>query len=123
MPDPNSNEITSIRQVVENADWVTNWVTALVVSGGLSLLIGTVKDKLTFTAIATSFITATFMTAAGYPVLVSYGYGGLVSTMVLAVMTGAGGIVILLTFVTVIRKFIQTDAKRMAERALGNMEK
>lgn len=121
MPDPNQGGIISVRQIVENADYVANWITGLVISGGLSLLVATIKDKLTFIAICTAFFTSTFLFGITYPSLIAYGYSGLISMTLWALTCGAGGFALLLLLVSVIRKFIEKDGKRIAERAFGSI--
>lgn len=110
--------IVSIRQILDNYDWLANWFFGLALAGGFSVLVSTIKDKLTFAAIITSFMTAILFNTAGYFIMAVYGYGGLVWTVIWALTCGGGGVVLLLTFVGVIRKFIEKDGKRIMENTL-----
>jgi len=114
--------IHSVKQILDNPDWLTNWLTAMAVAGGFSIAASTVKDKLTFTAIFIAFFVACLLAATLWPIMLTYGYGGLVPTLVLAMVCGLGGLVLLLVLISVIRQLIREDGKRFLRSAIRKSE-
>lgn len=106
----------SLKSIVSNADYLSNWITGVAVAGGFSALIS-FKDKLTGAAIMLSFCASTLMALAGWPVLLRYGYGGLGETLVFAMICGIAGMTILLTFISMIRR-VYERAPKIADHIL-----
>lgn len=97
-------EITSVRTIVTNADYLSNWITTVVVAASFSALIS-MKDKLTGAAIFLSFASSVAMAMSGWPLLLQYGYGGLGTSIAYGVVCGVAGMTILMTLIGVIRRF------------------
>ena len=62
MADP-SPDIVSVRTIVTNADYLSNWITTVVVAASFSALIS-MKDKLTGAAIFLSFLASSLLAIA-----------------------------------------------------------
>lgn len=104
MADPaNDPGIISIRSILGNIDYLSNWITAVVVAGNFSVLIS-LKDKLTGAAIAISFWTSISMAMVGWPLLLQYGYGGLGMALGFGMLCGVAGMLILMTLIGVITR-------------------
>lgn len=113
------SNITSIFDILENRNYVANWITGIVIAGGLSVLVATIKDKLTFAAICSSFVTACFLQGLAFLFLAAYGYASFSTMLACAVVCGGAGILLLLTLVGVIRSYVEKDLKKIAEEKLG----
>jgi hypothetical protein len=111
--------ISSIFDILESKTYLTNWITGIVISGGLAVLVGTVKDKLTFAAICTAFVTACFLEGLAFLFLAAYGYATFAAMLMSAVVCGGAGVLLLLTLVGVIRRYVQKDLKKIVEDRLG----
>ena len=103
MADP-SPDINSVRSIITNADYLSNWITTVVVAASFSALIS-MKDKLTGAAIFLSFSASSLLAIAGWPLLLQYGYGGLGTSIGYGVVCGVAGMTILMTLIGVIRRF------------------
>ena len=101
MNDP-TDPIT-LRGIASNVDWVTNWIVAVLISGGFAALVS-FKDKVTGAALLLAFMSATMLCAVSWPIMLSYGYGGMVPTLALGVVTGVAGFTLLIALVNIIRK-------------------
>ncbi len=97
-------EITSVRTIVNNVDYLSNWITTVVVAASFSALIS-MKDKLTGAAIFLSFSASVALAMSGWPLLLQYGYGGLGTSIGYGVVCGVAGMTILMTLIGVIRRF------------------
>lgn len=100
MADP-SPSVTSVRTIISNADYLSNWITTTVMAGSFSVLIS-FKDKLTGAAIMISFLSSTLLATSVWPILLQYGYGGLGSSISCGVVCGLAGMTILMTLIGVI---------------------
>lgn len=119
MADPaDTSHINSLKDVWENANWLTNWMTSIAFAGLLSLAASTVKDKLTFAAILISFFVAALLDAVLWPLMLIYISGGLAATIILAMVCGLGGLVLLLLLIGFIRNYIKEDGKKILETAV-----
>jgi hypothetical protein len=67
-----ATDIISVRSIVSNADYLSNWITTVVVAASFSALIS-MKDKLTGVAIFLSFSASSLLAISGWPLLLQYG--------------------------------------------------
>lgn len=108
----------SIRSVLDNVDYVANWVTTVAVAGGFSVLVS-LHDKLAGAAILVSLMASSMLAMVGWVILLEYGYGGLGSSLALAVVCGVGGMIILSLLIGVLRRWYSRRddiADEVAER-------
>lgn len=110
--------ISSLRSIYNNTEWMTNWLTSIAFAGLFSIAASTLVDKLTFTSILVSFFVACLLDSALWPLVLIYVSDGLVPTIVLAMVCGLGGFVLLLTLISIIRKYIKEDGPRIIRNAL-----
>lgn len=97
-------EITSVRTIVTNADYLSNWITTVVMAGSFSALIS-FKDKLTGAALMVSFLSSSLLAIAGWPLLLQYSFGGLGFSIAYGVICGLAGMTILMTLIGVMKRF------------------
>ncbi len=102
MTDP-IEPVSSIRSIINNADYFANWITTIVTAGSFSILVS-LNDKLTGAALAISFCSAVMFAMVGWPVLLQYGYGRLDVGLAYGAICGIGGITLLLTLIGVVRR-------------------
>ena len=103
MADP-AADMTSVRTIVTNADYLSNWITTLVMAGSFSALIS-FKDKLTGAALMVSFLASSLLAVAGWPLLLQYGFGTLGWSIAYGVVCGLAGMTILMTLIGVMKRF------------------
>lgn len=112
-------DIISVRTIVTNADYLSNWITAVVVAGSFSGLIS-LKDKLTGAAIFLSFGVSIAMAMSGWPLLLQYGYGSLGTSIGYGVICGVSGMTLLATLIGIIRRFYNRR-NDIGDAALGKI--
>lgn len=103
MADPEPG-IASVRSIISNADYLSNWITAVVTAGSFSALIS-FKDKLTGAALMTAFLASSMLATAGWPLLLQYGYGSVGFSIAWGLLCAIGGMTMLMTMIGVIRRF------------------
>ena len=109
MADPVDPGIVSIRSIISNADYLSNWMTAVITAGGFSALIA-FKDKLTGAALMASFLASAMLATAGWPLLLQYGYGSLSLSIAWGALCGIAGMTMLLTLIGIIRRvYVRRD--------------
>lgn len=114
-----SDGFVSLKSIISNADYLSNWITGVVVAGGFSAIIS-FKDRLTGAAVMVSFCASTLLALVGWPLLLRYGFGGLGETMIFAMVCGIAGMTILLTLIAMIRR-VQERAPGIADTIINKV--
>lgn len=117
-PSAGSGGIVSLRSIVQNYDWLSNWLTAAATAGVFAGL-ASFYDKLTGAAILLSLFTSTALAMAFWPILLDRGYGALSWTLLFGVTCGLAGATVLHTLIFVIRRRVVIKLGEMAGEYLG----
>ena len=125
MPNPvatDDHTITSIRNILDNYDYVANWITAVVVAGIFASLVG-LSDKLVAGALAFSFFTSVMLAVVLWPIMLVEGYGSFLYSIMFGIVIGSAGVLILLTLVGLIRTRVKKRMESLADKIDPNQEK
>lgn len=110
--------IVSIRSIIANYDFLSNWLTAIVIAGMFAGL-ASFYDKLTGAAVLLALFTSTALAMAFWPLLLERGYGGLSWTLLFGVTCGLAGATVLHTLIYVIRRRVVSKIGTIADGVLG----
>lgn len=110
--------IVSIRSIVANYDYLSNWLTAVATAGVFAGL-ASIYDKLTGAAVLLALFTSTALAMAFWPVLLEKGYGSLSWTLLFGVTCGLAGATVLHSLIFVIRRRVAKRIDSLGDTYLG----
>lgn len=110
--------IVSLRSIISNYDYLSNWLTSVAIAGVFAGL-ASVYDKLTGAAVLVSLFTSTSLAMAFWPVLLEKGYGSLSWTLLFGVTCGLAGATVLHSLIFIIRRRVSKKINSIAGGLLG----